>query len=48
MNEPCPVRYYDESGEPHDGLAIEVNGNLVWVEDAGENAFETDNSMRRS
>ena len=28
-----PVRYYDEDGTPHDGVAIERNGNLTWVED---------------
>lgn len=29
-----PVRYYDENGEPHDGIAVERNGHLTWVEDA--------------
>lgn len=35
-HDPCPVRFYDETGEPHDCLVIEVNGNLVCVEDADE------------
>jgi hypothetical protein len=29
-----PVRYYDDDGIPHDGVAVERNGNLTWVEDA--------------
>ena len=27
-----PVRYYDEDGVAHDGVAVERNGNLTWVE----------------